>query len=139
MGFFSKKSNKSTNEESINNWNEDFKKGELLTDDAEQLGFNFKQDNNINKDLNKKGTKQGLRYNEANLSPDHIKILKNSKEENSAKDLREILKMSNATKFKNKFINPLVELGFYEMTDPEKPTSPNQKYRLTSKFIKKTS
>ena len=39
MGFFSKKSNKSTNEESINNWNEDFKKGELLTEDAEQLGL----------------------------------------------------------------------------------------------------
>ena len=86
----------------------------MLTEDAEQLGFNFKQDNNINKDLKNKGTKQGLRYNEANLSPDHIKILKNSKEENSAKDLREILKMTNATKFKNKFINPLVELGFYE-------------------------
>jgi len=137
VGFFSKKSNKSTNKEPINNWNEDFKKGELLTEDAEQLGFNFNKYININEDLKKKGTKQGLRYNEANLSPDHIKILKNSKEENSAKDLREILKMTNATKFKNKFINPLVELGFFEMTDPEKPTSPNQKYRLTSKFIKK--
>ena len=100
MGFFSKKSNKSTNEEPMNNWNEDFKKAELLTEDVEQLGFNFNQDININRDLKKKGTKKGLSYNEVNLSPDHIKILKNSKEENSAKDLREILKMTNATKFK---------------------------------------
>ena len=48
----------------------------------------------------------------------------------------EILKRTNKSKFKNAIINPLVENGFFELTNPEKPKTPTQKYRLTNKFIR---
>ena len=48
----------------------------------------------------------------------------------------EILNRTNKSKFKNTIINPLVENGFLELTYPDKPKSPTQKYRLTSKFVR---
>jgi ATP-dependent DNA helicase RecG len=37
------------------------------------------------------------------------------------------------TKFRLKYITPLVEEGILAMTDPEDPTSPKQRYYLTEK------
>jgi len=31
----------------------------------------------------------------------------------------------------------LIDFGFFELTIPEKPKSPKQKYRLTNKFVNK--
>ncbi len=45
--------------------------------------------------------------------------------------LKELYRWSNTTKFKAKYINPLIEAQFVGMTMPNKPTSPNQKYFLT--------
>ncbi|MBT5215032.1 MAG: hypothetical protein HOL60_10750, partial [Pelagibacteraceae bacterium] len=75
-------------------------------------------------------TKQGL-------SKDHLKILKNCKDESSANELMTILKRSNKSKFKIAIINPLVNNGYLELTIPESPRSPIQKYRLTSKFVRR--
>ena len=74
------------------------------------------------------GTKKGL-------SQDHLRILRNCKNESSAIELMEIIHRTNKSKFKNIIINPLVENGFFELTNPDKPKSPTQKYRLTSKFV----
>lgn len=49
----------------------------------------------------------------------------------SATDLRAVMGMNNATKFKNNYLNPLIELGAVEMTRPDSPNSPTQRYRLT--------
>ncbi len=49
----------------------------------------------------------------------------------SATDLRAVMGMNNATKFKNNYLNPLIELGVVEMTQPDSPNSPTQRYRLT--------
>ena len=38
---------------------------------------------------------------------------------------------SNRTKFKKSIIDPLLRAGLLEMTDPDSPNSPKQKYRLT--------
>ena len=107
-------------------WTKDIKRSKKIGQEVEQLGF-F-NDNKGNSQS--KGTKQGL-------SKDHLKILKNCKNESSAKELMIILKRSNKSKFKIAIINPLVNNGYLELTIPESPRSPIQKYRLTDKFVRR--
>ena len=42
---------------------------------------------------------------------------------------------TDRTKFRRKYIHPLLEAGILELTIPEKPKSQNQKYRLTAKGV----
>ena len=121
------------NEESIEgpvinqseDWTKEIKRSQKIGHEVEQLSFIY--DNNKNNLL--LGTKKGLSW-------DHLKILKNCKNESSAIELMEILNRTNKSKFKNTIINPLVENDFFELTNPDKPKSPTQKYRLTNKFIR---
>ena len=107
-------------------WTKEIKRSQKISQEVEQLSFIY-DNNNDNLIL---GTKKGL-------SLDHLKILKNCKNESSAIELMEILNRTNKSKFKNIIINPLVENGFFELTNPDKPKSPTQKYRLTSKFVRR--
>ena len=107
-------------------WTKEIKRSQKLGQEVEQLSFIY--DNN--KDNLILGTKKGLR-------PDHLKILRNCKNESSAIELMKILKRSNKSKFKNVIINPLVENGYFELTNPDKPKSPTQKYRLTNQFVRR--
>jgi len=109
-----------------NDWTQEIKKNKVIDHDSEQLSI-FNDDNNEKIEL---GTKQGL-------SRDHLKILKKCKEESSAVELMNILGRTNRTKFKLTIIYPLIDQGFIELTIPDKPKSPNQKYRITNKFIKR--
>ncbi|SFV85892.1 ATP-dependent DNA helicase [hydrothermal vent metagenome] len=84
-------------------------------------------------------TKKGLSLTIEELSREHIKILKKCQSENTATALMKISGRKNKTKFKNDILNPLIECGFFELTLPEKPTSPKQKYRFTGKFVIKIS
>ena len=43
--------------------------------------------------------------------------------------------LTDRTKFRRKYIHPLLEAGILELTIPNKPNSQNQKYRLTAKGI----
>ena len=43
--------------------------------------------------------------------------------------------LADRTKFRRKYIYPLLEASILELTIPEKPNSQNQKYRLTAKVI----
>ena len=106
-------------------WTKEIKRSQKIGQEVEQLSFIY--DNNKNNLI--LGTKKGL-------SKDHLKILRNCNNESSAIELMKILNRSNKSKFKNVIINPLVENGFFELTNPEKPKSPTQKYRLTNKFIR---
>ena len=107
-------------------WTKEIKRSQKIDQEVEQLSF-FYDDNNDSLIL---GTKKGLSW-------DHLKILKNCKNESSAVELMKILNRTNKSKFKNIIINPLVENGFFELTNPDKPKSPSQKYRLTSKFVRR--
>lgn len=49
----------------------------------------------------------------------------------SAREMREFCGQKDHTHFKNNVINPLIELGIVEMTHPDSPNSPTQRYRLT--------
>ena len=105
-------------------WTKEIKRSQKIGQEVEQLSFIY--DNN--KDILILGTKKGL-------SQDHLRILRNCKNESSAIELMEILNRTNKSKFKNIIINPLVKNGFLQLTNPDKPKSPTQKYRLTSKFV----
>ena len=114
------------NTQQDNDWTQEIKKNNVIEHDSEQLSF-FNDDDNEKLDL---GTKQGL-------SRDHLKVLKNCKEESTAIELMNILGRTNKTKFKHAIIYPLVNHGFIELTIPDKLKSPNQKYRVTNKFAKR--
>ena len=107
-------------------WTKEIRRSQKIDQEVEQLSFIY-DDNNDNMIL---GTKEGL-------SQDHLKILKNCKNESSAIELMEILNRTNKSKFKNAIINPLIENGYFELTNPDKPKSPTQKYRLTNKFVRR--
>ena len=107
-------------------WTKEIRRSQKIGQEVEQLSFIYDSNN----DYLVLGTKQGLSW-------DHLKILKNCKNESSAIELMKILNRTNKSKFKNVIINPLVENGFLELTNPDKPKSPTQKYRLTSKFIRR--
>ena len=107
-------------------WTKEIKRSQKIGQEVEQLSFIY--DNN--KDKITLGTKKGLSW-------DHLKILKNCKKESSANELMEILNRTNKSKFKNTIIYPLIENSFLELTNPDKPKSPAQKYRLTSKFVRR--
>ena len=107
-------------------WTKDIRRSKKIGHEVEQLTF-FNDNKGINET---NGTKQGL-------SKDHLKILKNCKDESSANELMTILKRSNKSKFKIAIINPLVNIGYLELTIPESPRSPIQQYRLTNKFVRR--
>ena len=107
-------------------WTKEIKRSLKIGQEVEQLSFiYYNHDDSLTL-----GTKKGLSW-------DHLKILKNCKNESSANELMEILNRTNKSKFKNTIIYPLVENGFLELTNPDKPKSPSQKYRLTSKFVRR--
>ena len=107
-------------------WTKEIRRSQRIGQDVEQLSFFT---DNIEDKLTL-GTKKGL-------SMDHLKILKNCKNESSAIELMKILNRTNKSKFKDAIIKPLIENGFFELTNPDKPKSPSQKYRLTTKFVRR--
>ena len=107
-------------------WTKDIKRSKKISEEVEQLSFLYSSES-TNETI---GTKKGL-------SRDHLQILKKCKIESSALDLMKILKRSNKSKFKTAIINPLLDQNFLELTIPDSPKSPSQKYRLTGKFVKK--
>ena len=127
FGFLKKEQSPETSEvtQSVD-WTKDIKRSKKIGQEVEQLSFLYRSETN-NKII---GTKKGL-------SRDHLQILKKCKEESSALDLMKILKRSNKSKFKTTIINPLLDQDFLELTIPDSPKSPSQKYRLTGKFVKK--
>lgn len=71
------------------------------------------------------GTKTGLSWDEVE------KLFIALREPKSMVELKEMYQWSNTTKFKAKYVNPLLEAQFVDMTLPDKPTSPKQRYFLT--------
>ncbi|MDA8756208.1 hypothetical protein N9M98_05490 [Candidatus Pseudothioglobus singularis] len=107
-------------------WTKDIKRSKKIGQEVEQLSFMYYSDSHIET----KGTKKGLRR-------DHLIILKKCKNESTALELMKILKRTNKSKFKTAIIKPLIDHKFLELTIPESPKSPSQKYRITGKFVKR--
>lgn len=60
-------------------------------------------------------------------------ILETCISERSLMEIITLLHFSNRTKFRNKYINPLIAEGLLAMTVPDKPNSRLQKYYTTEK------
>ena len=71
------------------------------------------------------GTKTGLSWDEV------AKLIIALQEPKSMTELKELYRWSNTTKFRAKYVSPLIEAQFVGMTSPDKPTSPKQRYFLT--------
>ena len=56
-------------------------------------------------------------------------------EERSFGEMLTFMDLTDRTKFRRKYIYPLLESGILEQTMPNKPNSRNQKYRLTATGI----
>lgn len=51
-------------------------------------------------------------------------------------EIQEALELKHRDYFMESYLKPAIEQGYIEQTIPDKPTSPNQKYRLTEKGLK---
>ena len=74
------------------------------------------------------GTKQGTK---SGPSPHQVKILAKASTGAALTELMTVAERTNRTKFRDQVIQPLMDQGLLEMTLPDKPTSSQQKYRLT--------
>ena len=73
------------------------------------------------------GTKLGLSWDEVE------KLFVTLQQPTSISVLKALHGWSNTSKFKAKYVTPLIEAQLVCMTHPNKPTSPNQRYFLTEK------
>lgn len=71
------------------------------------------------------GTKLGLSWDEVE------KLFVTLQKPTSISNLKTLYGWSNTSKFKAKYVTPLIEAQLVCMTYPDKPTSPNQRYLLT--------
>ncbi|MBC8494123.1 MAG: hypothetical protein ISR70_00465 [Candidatus Thioglobus sp.] len=138
MGWFgkSKRSKKQESADQAKDWSKDFKRNNSGVNSAEQQGFDFTENIDVSVYKDTSSTKQGLSCNLEKISSDQVQILRKCQVESSADDLMKILNRTHKTRFKNDILNPLLECDFFERTIPEKPKSPKQKYRVTSKFVR---
>ncbi len=84
-----------------------------------------KYDENLKISWDQVGTKLGLSQDEVQT------ILIKCLDTATMKEIMLEFNWNNRTKFKEKFINPLLSLKFLEMTIPDKPKSSLQKYQTT--------
>ena len=83
------------------------------------------------------GTKLGPSRDQAGTKPalsrHQAEILHKCFVDTGISELMTITGRKNRTKFRDQVLGPLLEAGLIEMTIPDKPTSPKQRYRLTEK------
>ena len=61
-----------------------------------------------------------------------LRLLRLMSGEMSRKDVRDALKLKNPSDVKKRFLDPCLERSLIEMTRPEAPSSPKQRFRITS-------
>lgn len=79
-------------------------------------------------------TKQSSSSNQVEgLSRDQVEYLLTSmKQASPAAEIRKLMGMTNASKFKKHYLDTLLEMGVIKMTQPDSPNSPTQRYVLGS-------
>lgn len=78
-------------------------------------------------------TEQPTEQPTGQVSEEVQKMVSTLEVETKLKELMDALELSHRENFKNNYLEPAMKEGFIEMTHPESPNHPNQKYRLTQK------
>ena len=96
------------------------------------------QENNDLKNSGQQGNDRDDRVNQAgvpykDLDGTQMNIIQFCSIPRSAREILEHIGYSYHPTHISKYIKPLLELGFIEMTEPDKPNSKNQKYRKLRK------
>ena len=66
------------------------------------------------------------------LSRDQVEhLLTGMEHAASTAEIRQLMGMTNASKFKKNYLDVLIDMGLVEMTQPDSPKSPTQRYYLT--------
>jgi ATP-dependent DNA helicase RecG len=83
------------------------------------------------------GTKRGptdkKKASAHKINDEQFRLLQICTDAKAIVDLMKIFVRSNRTKFKDGYIAPLMAEGLLEMTEPDSPNSPTQKYRTSEK------
>ena len=69
------------------------------------------------------------------VTPQVRNLVSKIDEEMKTSDLMKLLGLQDRKNFKESYLDVAIELGLIEMTQPDSPKSPTQKYRLTEKGI----
>ena len=69
---------------------------------------------------------------ELEFTDEMIQLMKFCKEKRSFQAMLEYMGWKDRTKFRRRFISPLLEKGIIERTIPEKPSSSKQRYHVTN-------
>lgn len=88
-----------------------------------------KDTGNVTGKRTSRGTSRGTSKGTSRVQVE--KLLLSAIQATSAAEIRQVMNMTNATKFKRNYIDPLLELRILAMTQPDSPKSPTQKYYLT--------
>jgi ATP-dependent DNA helicase RecG len=68
-----------------------------------------------------------------------VQLLEYAREERSVGELMRVLGWLHRTKFRTKFLRPLLEAGWLVMTIPDKPRSSRQRYVITESGMQELS
>jgi Fic/DOC family protein len=65
------------------------------------------------------------------VTPQVVRVLEACQQPSTRRELQSALKLLDRVHFHEKYLFPTISAGFLEMTNPDKPMSKLQKYRLT--------
>ena len=106
-----------------------------MREEAERLGYpepEFSVDSFFNVTIRPIDSPDEQKGTKLALSRHQVDVLANCIKPKPLVELMGVVGRSDRTKFRNQVLNPLVKAGLMEMTNPESPRSPKQRYRITS-------
>ena len=77
------------------------------------------------------GARQATPHDTHHVTPHVMRVLEACQQPSTRRELQSALSLLDRVHFHEKYLWPAISAGFLEMTNPEKPASKLQKYRLT--------
>ncbi len=77
------------------------------------------------------GGRQATPHDTHHVTPHVMRVLEACQQPSTRRELQSALSLLDRVHFREKYLGPAISAGFLEMTNPEKPASKLQRYRLT--------